>query len=470
MSEDASAVAALVDGLRPALRDKVAAALAYTRTVSEPRTPVHHGTEDKLWGAALDEAGLGVKLEGSWAERPIPLASSLSAEQRHVAEILARTPGPYLMKHAVPAAAWVRRQWLGIDPPGPLFRVRVDDVPLYHAVRAAMKRGGAAAAALLEGVPEDERTAALCDLRLSSLDAWSSPAEPLLQRALPDLGARAREWATAFADRLLALFAPAQPAAERGNMKGIPVDLARAAFVSLVRAGAPLERRWEELLPLEAWMTPEERRACVLAVPEERRDAAVWNAFGRVFFDNTRVALALEMLPDFPLPAVAKVVVAHIESARDTEQALAALRAAGAKDPAVAKIVKPLEAKLAKAPRLRVAKRIEPIRESDLDALRTKQLEAANAAYGGKRLKAAEIFAADEESGEIIMPSLTRLLLLVDDDGKAAYDAWLYMGDSGSIFKAGTTKRVASIIQGGLECSLLSLKIALKDALSGRGS
>src|SRR4051794_5185837 len=122
---DTSAVDSIVSSLPPALREKVAAALAYTRAVKEPRGPVHHGTEDQLWGAALDEAGLSTPSEGSWSDRAIPLASTLTAEQRALVEVLGRTPGPYLMKHAMPAAAWLRRQWIGVDPPGPLFRVRV---------------------------------------------------------------------------------------------------------------------------------------------------------------------------------------------------------------------------------------------------------------------------------------------------------------------------------------------------------
>ena len=40
------------------------------------------------------------------------------------------------------------------------------------------------------------------------------------------------------------------------------------------------------------------------------------------------------------------------------------------------------------------------------------------------------------------------------------------MGDSGTIFAAGTTKVVAEIIQGGLECKRLPLKLALQGALA----
>jgi hypothetical protein len=468
MSADRSQVDAIVASLvAPSLRSKVEVALAYTRTVAEPRSPVHHGTERELWGAAVEEAGLGTKVMGSKPERPIPLASDLTPEQRKLVEVLACTPGPYLMYYAMPTAAWVRRQWIGIDPPGPLFRVTIDGVPLFHAVRTAMTKGNDVAAALLRDVPDDEWTAALCDLRLSELDAWSSPAEGLLKGELPDLGERGASFGTAFADRLLALFAEDQPAAERSNMKGIPVELARAAFVSLVRAGTVVKPEWDVLLPLAPWIGAEERTRNIGAVPEPRRNAALARAFQRGMFDTDRVRLALEMLPEFPYPSVAEIVVAHIDVTRDTENALALLREASAKNPAIAKVTKSLFAKLEARPKLRISKHIAPVTRADLDALRTKQFETAQAGYGGKRLTVARIFAEEEdEAGETIMPSLTEIVLLVDEKGAPAYDAWLYMGDSGSIFKAGTTKRIASIIQGGLECKPLPLRVALKDALA----
>ena len=130
-----SDVDGIVASLRPELRAKVEEALAYTRTVEEPRSPVHHGTEKKLWGAALEEAGLGTEIQGSKPSRPIPLAAALTEEQRKVVEVTARTPGPYLMYYTMPTAAWARRQWIGIDPPGALFRVKIDGVPVQLAKR-----------------------------------------------------------------------------------------------------------------------------------------------------------------------------------------------------------------------------------------------------------------------------------------------------------------------------------------------
>lgn len=54
-------------------------------------------------------------------------------------------------------------------------------------------------------------------------------------------------------------------------------------------------------------------------------------------------------------------------------------------------------------------------------------------------------------------PMESRSLMAVDtwrgvDGDRHVYDAWFYMGDSGTIFRAGTTEVVADIIQCGLQC------------------
>src|SRR5262249_22008822 len=53
---------------------------------------------------------------------------------------------------------------------------------------------------------------------------------------------------------------------------------------------------------------------------------------------------------------------------------------------------------------------------------------------------------------------------IVDGD-RHAYDAWLYMSDSGTIFRAGTIDRVAEIVQRGLECSDRTLRALIGPAM-----
>jgi hypothetical protein len=459
-------VDALLSQLRPEIREPLAAALAATRASAGKREQKDEASDQARYGPVLDAVGLSVPPGVEWSRRPIPPASELNAEQRTVAEILARTPGPYLMQARMPAPAWVRRQWLGIDPPGPLFRIEIDGVPLYHAVREVVrspKTGWTNAAALLAGLPDEERTAALCDLRLAALDLFEPIVEPLLQKPLPDRGKGGRAWAIELADRLVALFTPGAPMAECGNRSKPSTDLARAAFVSLVNARVPIEPRWDALLTLESWMAKEEREACVRAIPEERREAAVAAALF-----NPSVEVATDLLPRFPFACLAAYVVARLEHAHDAQGALDAVRAAAKRNAAIVEILAPVEKKLAKTPTLRVTARLQLIVEAELDATARKQLEAANRRYGGHKMTTREIFAAQAQEGEVILPRLTERLTVEDDNKKHVYDVWLYMGDSGTVFKAGRTVVVAEIVQGGLECKSLALKLALKAVLAAK--
>ncbi len=54
---------------------------------------------------------------------------------------------------------------------------------------------------------------------------------------------------------------------------------------------------------------------------------------------------------------------------------------------------------------------------------------------------------------------------VVDDDGRHLFDAWLYMGDSGTIFEAGTTNKAAEVIQDHLEFDDDAVGAVLRSAL-----
>jgi len=117
---------------------------------------------------------------------------------------------------------------------------------------------------------------------------------------------------------------------------------------------------------------------------------------------------------------------------------------------------------------LRIASSIHPVTLDQLDPIRRRQLEIANGLYGGEEESIAVIFGRDEdeEVDERIMPSLTELRSIVDLDGRPVYDAWLYMGDSGTVFVAGTEQVVAEVIQCGIETKDAELKASLRDVLA----
>jgi hypothetical protein len=73
----------------------------------------------------------------------------------------------------------------------------------------------------------------------------------------------------------------------------------------------------------------------------------------------------------------------------------------------------------------------------------------------------------DDFEGE---PLAARVLSTVDvwkvmDGSTHAYDVWTYMGDSGTVFRAGSAESVAEVIQGSLECDDDALGTELDEAI-----
>jgi hypothetical protein len=96
------------------------------------------------------------------------------------------------------------------------------------------------------------------------------------------------------------------------------------------------------------------------------------------------------------------------------------------------------------------------------------QLRRSGILYDGNDLPAADRLApGDVDLGPTFL-GFCELCRIVDGD-EHVFDAWFYRVDSGTIFRAGTTEKVAEIIQFGLECSDPELERRIGEALeSGR--
>ncbi len=114
-----------------------------------------------------------------------------------------------------------------------------------------------------------------------------------------------------------------------------------------------------------------------------------------------------------------------------------------------------------------MATRFEAVRDiqsvDDLSASERAQLVAAGTRWDGEPRSAEERLEAGGEEG----PSFHGFCQLwrVADGERHLYDAWFYMVDSGTIFKAGTTEVVAEIIQFGLECGDPAVRLELGMAM-----
>ena len=99
----------------------------------------------------------------------------------------------------------------------------------------------------------------------------------------------------------------------------------------------------------------------------------------------------------------------------------------------------------------------------ELSPTEREQLQVAGKFYNGDDRPVEDRLAdgVDEGDGSLFD---TELWKVVDGD-RHLYDAWLYMGDSGTIFRAGTTEDVAMVIQSGLECEDPEIRAQLGPAM-----
>jgi hypothetical protein len=86
----------------------------------------------------------------------------------------------------------------------------------------------------------------------------------------------------------------------------------------------------------------------------------------------------------------------------------------------------------------------------ELNSIEREQLQVAGRFYDGDDRPVEDRLAGGVTEGDGSLFD-TELWKVVDGD-RHLYDAWFYMGDSGTFFQAGTTGDVAMVIQGGLEC------------------
>jgi hypothetical protein len=462
-------LARLPDSLSTLLRR----ALEVTAQLGEEYDAALEAQADAAWEAALGAAGFG-KSEG-YLQRAIPLAAELSPDQRAVVEVLAHVPGLPLNDWPIYAAAWLRRRWLGIDPPGPLFGEIEHEgrsLPLIHVLRELIRDDRELEARqLVEQRALADRVELLVDLSLADLDIELLDIHELIENATLELAALESNegvaaWAVPSAERLLRTFDRPFAMGERPH-GDIPDLLASLALTGLVAAGVPLEPRHDVLLRLGWGEFEGVTLRSIAAIPESRRSAAVLEALERMPFANYRVRVSAMLLREFPLVDVARYTLQQLGQTANPAGALELFDRLAERHPSLAPVVAECRAAMPEVPKLSLGAVDKKVRLADLDAIRRRQLEIANERYGGEMLDVEAIFAqGEEDAGETISPHFLELRTILGPDGEPRYDAWLYNVDSGTIFVSGTDEVVAEVIQFGVETDDPGLRIALPPVLA----
>ncbi len=430
--------------------------------------------------AIIEEAmtALGFVKDPAGVKRAIGRADALDPRQREGLAHLAAHPGLPIRPYAVPSAGWAIRQWLGLDPPGPLFAVDGAGATLFDTLRAAFQRSEHEAIGRLVALPMPLRLEVLADLQLLIHDYGgatthvayllgsrqvAAPTPEPVGVVLPEIGAVSGAWARKIADRMIAIN-DAPPIYHRSQPPGNRMSLFETeklslpVFLAMARGGSPIESRYDRLLWFDRWTDPAIAHECIAAIPEERREQAIVDTLRA---RNDRVFAASEILPRYPYVGIARFMLSDFQSAGDPKAVLRAVKAAAKTNPA---IQEELARHATSIPKLRVAGRKAPPKLADLDEMAVKQLEAASVGFDGTARTAAQILGG--EAGEELDPASIELVTLQGARGQSSYDAWIFGPDSGAIFRAGTTDLVADRVQGDLQCGDPALRAALQDALN----
>ncbi len=121
---------------------------------------------------------------------------------------------------------------------------------------------------------------------------------------------------------------------------------------------------------------------------------------------------------------------------------------------------------------LRVESRLRPSSVRDLSATQKKQLRVAGRGHDGKDLPAEARLAKrpprDQPDPEESFAGDLEILEIADEKKKILYDVFVCGPDSGVVFRKGTTRAVAELIQEGVACKDITLRERLRRVLTKR--
>ena len=378
-------------------------------------------------GKALRDALAAVEFPTTYPNVIYPLVESLTPAQRGVAEAIARMDvfGPW---EWVPSGATARR-WLGIDPPGPLEMLVEHEgahIPLWRALR--LTQTGPRVPPIVETLPMPLRFDVL-----GIKDAWGYRLAADVAGAwkiAASVRGEARDWALA---RLASV--KHKPLAEIHGSFDLGEQL---AFFALVRAGHPIDPAWDVYLPIGTHVPAEIAAECARVLPLDRLEAVAPTLLERAH-GHSAIQLGLAILAEHDSPAIARFVWTKSERSfphhRDAERK--ALAAIGETKPGVGEVVASFAKRAPKKRTLVVSARLAPRSEGDLSKLQAAQLIEAGKKWDRKDLPVSRRLSCDENDESALGAVLEHVTLT--ENGKPAFEGWLYAGESGKFLTAGTT-------------------------------
>ena len=402
----------------------------------------------------------------------LPVASRLTPSQRALAEVLTAVLGEEAIM-VLPDTEAVRRRWLGLEPPGALE----EEVLVTTGGVARREPMWRALVLLKEADDEDETAAFIASLSLvQRMRLWTEIRSTRLYASYgimsdivfdPDHdlallrtldGDEARAWAI---DAANAATAPGARVALEDDRIVI--------FTALLQLKVPIEARWAALVPVLLNDKTKLTTNAIKALPLEHRAAAAVDGL-KILHPAWAISAFDYLVHAVPDPALARQVLSRIDDVSGSrKQIIAAVRASAKKYPAILAAIDAFEKGEPAAVSLTTVSLTSPSTLAALSPIDQKQVLAAGKLYHGKKVTLEQLLDDDPHSELTFAGGLERRAL-ADAAGKLVYDVWEYRGDTGCIFKAGTTTVVAEVLQGSVECNDAGLREGLEQALRQKPS
>lgn len=448
------ALSRLPTGVAAKLAEAVAVLRRVEPATSEPARKAARDASGELVAEAFALANFpkAENVEKTSRTRPV-LASELTPAQRVMVEVYAdvedaltseveETPNLFEKFIPIPIRPETMRRWLGVTPPTVLeeeIEWKGKRWPLWrHACEGGL-HNTEPMTALVDSLPIGKALPVM-----DALSRWNgygfAQVRNLYRYARPMREMKDEGVAWARAELAKMVEATSRPPR---LFRGVPQpqfehDTALLALLAMARAGVPIEPEWDRFLVCSFAFDPPLFVEAAMAIPEERRHAAAAAAVRGRGQNDTKVDKALALLKKFDSAEVARAVFDLLPHTIRGKQTVQALTATSKTKPGIARAVAEHIGKLPRPIPLTVRERVHPVDANELSPSHAAQLAAAKK---GDPDDFDEPGAVDD----------LELRVVCDANGKHVYDAWLYATDTGVYYAAGTTRKIAHRIQGGIE-------------------
>lgn len=233
-------------------------------------------------------------------------------------------------------------------------------------------------------------------------------------------------------------------------------------FKLLVKGNIKIKPGWEKYIPSYSLVN------LIDYFPEERKEHLIKLLLPKFLFPHSITMGAIKLLEKYPCPTLIEAIAQNFKACRKPAR-IVLLEAMNAV-PKESQWYEELNGSYKKLPKLQeffVLSSVKPKEIEDIKKHHHKQVELSMNKWDGGNLSLSERFSHENE--EVKAPgNITEIIELSDDKGKPVVDICIIGVDSGTVFEAGTTNEIGSIIHFDLKMNNKKLQESIACALFTR--